>query len=1163
MKKITLLLLLVISQIGYAQITIPDANFKAALIDLGIDTSGNGEIEENEALAVTNLNLFNKNISDLDGIQFFTNLLDLNCETNQITNIDLSALTSLTKINFRINQLTSINLNSVVNLEELDLYNNQLTNINLSGLNNLKNLNLSSNPINNLDASNLTVLEIIELANCSQLTTINTNQSNSIKNINLTNSNSLSELICNSENLSSVILNGANALENLNLNASNQLTNIDLSGLNNLKTLNLSSNPVNNLDTSNLTALEIIEIANCSQLTTINTNQANSIKTINLTNSNSLSELICNSENLSSVILNGANALENLNLSASNQLTNIDLSGLNNLKTLNLSSNPITNLDTSNLTALEIIELINCSQLTTINTNQSNLLKTINLTNSNSLSELICNSENLSSVILNGANALENLNLSASNQLTNIDLSETLNLKFIDLSSNPITNLNLDFFGFTDLSKLETLNLVNCIELINLDLPNTTNLKDVNLLNASSVQELFIQSTKLNSVNVANMSGLEDLYIGGIDNTSTISSLDLSNLISLKNLEIGGCYSLTSLNLNGNQNLERIDFTFDVNPHSLTNVDFSNLINLKTFNCITGGSLTSVNLNGATNLEEFWVIDNQLISVDFSDLTNLKSIDLSGNQLITLDVSNLTKLEYLGLGYNNQLETVFIKNGANETVWFSENPNLTYICTDDSQVADIQSTIDSEGIDAVVNSYCSFTPGGNSYKIEGKNTLDINSDGCNATDPIFASLKYNITDGTNTGTFIANLNGDYLIDVNEGSHTITPVLENSTYYSISPETITVNFSTNTTPFEQDFCITTNGDFNDISVEIIPLEPARPGFDIPYKIIYKNVGTTTLNGTIIFNFENELMDVFSIDPLETSQSTGSVTWNYTDLTPFEEREINIVMNINTPTDTPAVNGDDILTFSASTPFVGDSNPKNNTVTLRQTVVNSFDPNDKTCIQGDKILPESVGEYLNYMIRFENTGTANAINIVVKDVIDTDKFDIETLIPLKASHNFVTKIRENNIVEFIFENINLPFDDANNDGYVTFKIKTLDTLGLNDIIENNAEIYFDFNFPIITNIAQTQVVETLNINNYNLDSKITSVYPNPTENMVQIKSKENIESITVYTLSGRLIQQKNIIGYKNKSETDLSKLASGIYFLKINTESSEEIKKVIKQ
>ena len=174
------------------------------------------------------------------------------------------------------------------------------------------------------------------------------------------------------------------------------------------------------------------------------------------------------------------------------------------------------------------------------------------------------------------------------------------------------------------------------------------------------------------------------------------------------------------------------------------------------------------------------------------------------------------------------------------------------------------------------------------------------------------------------------------------------------------------------------------------------------------------------------------------------------------------------------ETPAVNGGDILNYAAN--IVGlntDETPDDNTFGLNQTVVNSFDPNDKTCLEGNTINPSMIGKYVHYKIRFENTGTFPAQNVVIKDLIDTTKFDLSTLQMTDASHNCFTRINNTNKVEFIFESINLPFDDANNDGYVVFKIKTKPTLTVNSTISNVANIYFDYNFPIVTNTATTTI------------------------------------------------------------------------------------------
>ena len=88
--------------------------------------------------------------------------------------------------------------------------------------------------------------------------------------------------------------------------------------------------------------------------------------------------------------------------------------------------------------------------------------------------------------------------------------------------------------------------------------------------------------------------------------------------------------------------------------------------------------------------------------------------------------------------------------------------------------------------------------------------------------------------------------------------------------------------------------------------------------------------------------------------------------------------------------------DILNFTATiSPVSGDETVADNSFILNEVVRGSFDPNDKTCLEGDTMTPEQVGKYLHYLIRFQNSGTAAAENIVVKDIIDTEKYDVNSL------------------------------------------------------------------------------------------------------------------------------------------------------------------------
>ncbi|TEB41013.1 T9SS C-terminal target domain-containing protein, partial [Flavobacterium circumlabens] len=113
----------------------------------------------------------------------------------------------------------------------------------------------------------------------------------------------------------------------------------------------------------------------------------------------------------------------------------------------------------------------------------------------------------------------------------------------------------------------------------------------------------------------------------------------------------------------------------------------------------------------------------------------------------------------------------------------------------------------------------------------------------------------------------------------------------------------------------------------------------------------------------------------------------------------------------------------------------------------------------------------------------------------------------LVPTSSSHSFVTKISEGNKIEFIFENINLPFDNATNDGYVAFKVKTKPTLVSGDIFTNEANIYFDYNLPVLTNKA-VSTFKTLGTQDFEFSSYL-SLYPVPVTDRLNIHTTQTIE------------------------------------------------------
>ncbi len=140
---------------------------------------------------------------------------------------------------------------------------------------------------------------------------------------------------------------------------------------------------------------------------------------------------------------------------------------------------------------------------------------------------------------------------------------------------------------------------------------------------------------------------------------------------------------------------------------------------------------------------------------------------------------------------------------------------------------------------------------------------------------------------------------------------------------------------------------------------------------------------------------------------------------------------------------------------------------------QEVVAAYDPNDKKASPKgymDQHLIEANTE-LEYRIRFQNTGTATALNVVLIDTI-SPHLDLASFRPGTSSHPYEIEMEGDNLIRFVFDNIMLPDSNANepaSHGFVTFEIDQKPDNPIGTLLENYADIYFDFNDPVRTDTA----------------------------------------------------------------------------------------------
>jgi uncharacterized repeat protein (TIGR01451 family) len=233
---------------------------------------------------------------------------------------------------------------------------------------------------------------------------------------------------------------------------------------------------------------------------------------------------------------------------------------------------------------------------------------------------------------------------------------------------------------------------------------------------------------------------------------------------------------------------------------------------------------------------------------------------------------------------------------------------------------------------------------------------------------------------------------------------------------------------------------------------------------------------------------------------------------------------------------------------------------------QPNIGSYDPNDKTLLvngQEGKTNFEKTDK-IEYLIRFQNTGTDTAFTVRVDDPI-SKKFDIKSIKFTGSSYPFIWHI-EGRLLVVEFQNIQL-VDSFKNElrshGFVKFEIK-LDSNTVNgETVENEAYIFFDFNDPVITNTVTTKVGK-LNTRTYTINNKELQLYPNPTNNIVNIQARDfkaKEYKLHIYDYMGKMLHNSSIS--TDKLEVDMSAYPAGMYMIEMQSALDVYVGKVVKQ
>lgn len=327
---------------------------------------------------------------------------------------------------------------------------------------------------------------------------------------------------------------------------------------------------------------------------------------------------------------------------------------------------------------------------------------------------------------------------------------------------------------------------------------------------------------------------------------------------------------------------------------------------------------------------------------------------------------------------------------------------------------------------------------------------------------------------------------------------------------------------------------------------------RPGFTTSVCVSAYNQLCNTPSGQIQLVFNS------IVTPLPDSSGIGYTVSGNTVTLPINNPDLYWSFCIPVAVSTTAQIGDSVCVDMTITPTVGDANPANNTGTFCFPVRNSYDPNDKS------VSPAGVGSQgyilpdtkLTYTIRFQNTGTADAINIFILDSLDAN-LDPTSVELIGTSHDVTWTILTGNILRFNFDNINLAdsnTSEAASHGYVTYRINMNTNVAQLGTINNTAGIYFDFNPPIITNTTLNTVDRFLSVSSIQKNSSLVNVYPNPSNDKCFLSFKDaQKRTLTVNDVLGKEVYKNSILSDSYILNT--SKFAEGVYTVRLSDDTNK--------
>ncbi len=400
---------------------------------------------------------------------------------------------------------------------------------------------------------------------------------------------------------------------------------------------------------------------------------------------------------------------------------------------------------------------------------------------------------------------------------------------------------------------------------------------------------------------------------------------------------------------------------------------------------------------------------------------------------------------------------------------------------------------------------------------------------------------------------ITNTDGSFAGGLQDGAYTLTLLDPDVTPACPQAQPIPFTVSGNVSTLDIGAGSTSPLDLNLTAVN----NAARPGrvHSIWAQLI--NTGSQT-SGTIDLTCTlDPALTYLSALPAPSNVNGNTVTWSLPALGPYAGLDVHVVTQVNVA----AQLGDNVEVALTVVNNGAEANTTNNSFTASRIITGSYDPNDKTAFTStrqsaaDYVLGQD--EWIDYVIRFQNTGTDTAFTVVVVDTLDAD-LDMATYAQGAASHPFTVSFKPGRVVEWRFDDILLPDSTTNepmSHGAVGFRIRPAQTITAGTTLSNAADIYFDFNAPVRTNTSE--LVATLSTVVQDQHSDQLLVFPNPAQDRITVSSSgRGLDQLRLFASDGRVVRSRSLSG--TRTEISLEGLSPGTYVVVVNTDDGRVLK-----